>query len=225
MESNKQEQDWIEWLGTLKDPHPALRAFSKSYHYFSLHQVIAFARLFQAIPFCDRKSLAMLADVLHEELGRGSEKRVHSVLFERFAAAVGVDVSTLPLAEADVLPGVLAYVHELETAFGGKSLPYALATYQFLESSAVETYGPLLARLRSLGFSEDDLEFFALHAEVEVEHAQSARDMVERQRFTTQELEQYHGQLERLQGLWNQFWSDIISASRQAISHATETVV
>lgn len=224
MTSKSQEHLWIEWLRDLDNPFPALRAFSAHYHYFSLHQVIAFSRLFQVIPPGDRKSLAMLADVLHEELGRGAADRVHSALFERFAAAVGTDMTQLPLDEREVLPGVLAYVRELDEAFGGASLPRALGTYQFLESSAVETYGPLLQTLRSFGISEPALEFFALHAEVEIEHAQAARDMVERQSFGPEEMEAFQRQIIVMQGLWSRFWREIFEASRHAVRHARESV-
>lgn len=211
--STGSETVWMNWLSRRRDPLPALRTFSRHYHYFSIHQVTAFSRLFQALPVTERESLALLADVLHEELGRGRPDRVHSILFERFAHAVGVDVSTLPLASSVVAPGVRWYVAELELGFGGGSLAAALATYLFLESSAVQTYPPLLALLRSFGLGEADLEFFSLHAAVEVEHAEAAQAMVRRAGLSPGDVE-FNEQTALLRQVWERFWVDILAVSR-----------
>lgn len=207
---------WMEWLEQQSDVRPALQAFCKQYHYFSLNQVIAFSRLFSVVGPNDRNSLALLASVLFEELGLGDPKKVHSVLFERFAVACGVDLAELPLKPSHVVSGVRSYVLELHSAFGGASLPRALATYQFLESSAVETYGPLLLLLTRLKFSADVLEFFSLHATVEVEHAAAAQKMVDRAAFSAEAKAEFDDQTALLQRCWQEFWSDIWQAGRAA---------
>jgi hypothetical protein len=65
------EQRWMKWLGGLANWKSALCDFVTHYHYFSVNQVIAFSRLFGCLPRTDRDSLAMLAEVLFEELGNG----------------------------------------------------------------------------------------------------------------------------------------------------------
>jgi len=195
----------------------ALRAFSPHYFYFSYRQVVAFTALFRQVDALDRESLAMLADVLHEELGRGIPERVHSRLFERFAAALNLRRDDLLLEPAEVLPGVRAYAGELERAFTAGSLPEALATYVFLESSAVDTYGPLVATLETLGFSADDVEFFALHAGVEPEHAAAADAMLCRHGLDANHPA-VRSQLERLAGFWHAFWTEIDEECRRAIA-------
>lgn len=211
------ESDWMQWLGHLPDAQPALRAFACHYHYFSLNQVAAFSRLLAGIPRTDRTALALFADVLYEELGRGTLGAVHSVVFERFARAVGVDPAALPLPPSQVAPGVRWYVCELELAFGGPSLARALATYSFLESAAVQTYGPLLQTLRGLNYTAEQLEFFARHATVEVEHAEAARQLVERAALTPAQREEFEDQTTLLGRAWQAFWHDIHAAGRAAL--------
>lgn len=210
------EFGWMEWLEQQSDSRPALRAFCKQYHYFSINQVIAFSRLFGVVGSNDRNSLALLASVLHEELGSGDPKRVHSVLFEKFAVECGIDVTELPLSPSNVVPGVRSYVLELYSAFDGLSLPRALATYQFLESSAVETYGPLLKLLARIGFDADALEFFALHATVEIEHAAAAQNMVKRAGFSGEDSAAFADQKALLSKTWSAFWRDIWTNCRAA---------
>jgi Iron-containing redox enzyme len=216
------ERLWLDWIAQQDEPLPALRVFSENYHYFSLHQAVAFARLFQVVAAHDRESLVLLADMLYQELGQGDKNRAHSVIFEQFAKAVGVNISHLPLSPDKVVDGVRWYVCELEKGFGG-SLPCALATYQFVEGSGVETYGPLLSILRSLGLSEEALEFFTLHAEVEIEHTEVAAKIVHRARaaFSAEESQAFDVQKSVLQRAWEQFWKDIFTACKQETSVVT----
>lgn len=104
--------------------------FARHYHWFSLQQVLAFAGIFQVVPAEDRTSLSELAVGLADELGGGHVDAVHSVMFERFAEEVGVDLDTLPLAAAQVLPAVQAYVEKLRRAFS-ESVVAAAAAYRF----------------------------------------------------------------------------------------------
>lgn len=208
-EAFKVEQDWMQWLKTLTDPRPALQAFGRQYHYFSLNQVVAFSRLLSTIPRTDRESMALFAEVLYEELGTGKLSAVHSVVFERFAKATGIDTGELPLSPGQVIDGVRWYICELEMAFGGNSLARALSTYCFLESSAVKTYGPLLETLRSLGFSDLDLEFFVQHAKIEIEHAKAAQSLVERAKLSDEQKLDFNDQSRLLDRCWIAFWKDM----------------
>jgi pyrroloquinoline quinone (PQQ) biosynthesis protein C len=210
------EARWIAWLQTAPEVEKALRAFCPHYFYFSYRQVVAFSGLFTKVDPLDRESLAMLADVLHEELGRNDPERVHSRLFERFAASLGLSPAELRMDPVRVLPGVRAYVAELERAFGSGSQAEALAAYLFLESSAVDTYAPLVETLRALGCSDENIEFFELHAGVEPEHAAAAEAMLRRHGL--------HGgdpaveeQTRRMAELWRDFWEQIDQRCHEAL--------
>ncbi len=210
------EHQWMQWVVKSSDPRFAIRTFAKHYHYFSINQVVAFSRLLATIPRTDRESMALFAEVLFEELGSGKHNLVHSIIFERFAKAAGIDPGELPLKPGQVAPGVRWYVCELEMAFGGNSLPRALATYCFLESSAVATYGPLLETLRSLGFSETELDFFIRHSEIEIEHSKAAHQLVERAHLSSDQMIEYHDQTLLLDKCWKIFWTDIWKECQEA---------
>lgn len=209
------EREWLAWLSRQPDPMPALRAFASHYHFFSLRQVIAFTGLFRRVSPADRQALASLGEVLHEELGAGNPLHVHSILFEKFAREVGVDVGTLPLSEDVVAPGVSAYVDALFDAFDGGSPATACAAYVFLETSAVETYGPLLATLTTLKIRREALEFFARHAQVEPGHKEAAEALAQRYVDASTRAE-YDATIARLAAKWEQFWHSIAEVSRAA---------
>jgi pyrroloquinoline quinone (PQQ) biosynthesis protein C len=210
------EARWIDWLRTTPEVQKALRSFCPHYFYFSYHQVVAFSGLFTKVDPLDRESLAMLADVLHEELGRDDPERVHSRLFERFAESVGLSPAEVQIDPAEVLPGVRAYVAELERAFGSGTQAEALAAYLFLESSAVDTYAPLVATLRGCGYSDEDVEFFELHAGVEPEHAAAAEAMLRRHGLDGGDPA-VEEQTRRMAGLWQDFWEQIDQRCREAV--------
>src|SRR6478672_4804018 len=87
--ATESENRWVRHLEHSRDHRVCLRAFCPHYYYFSLNQVIAFTGIFKTLDVLDSESLCKLADVLHEELGRNRLQEVHSVLFRRFAQAVG----------------------------------------------------------------------------------------------------------------------------------------
>lgn len=209
------EREWLVWLAEQPDPIPALRLFATHYHFFSLRQVIAFTGLFRRVSPTDRESLASLGEVLHEELGGGNPRQVHSILFERFARAVGVDIDRLPLSEHVVAPGIRAYVDTLFEIFDGESAAAACAAYVFLESSAVETYQPLLATLTSLGIHPDALEFFARHAQVEPGHKEAAEAIAGRYVDDTTRAD-YEATIARLAAKWNGFWRSVAEMTTRA---------
>lgn len=205
------ELRFIDWLAELEHPLAATRRYAEQYHFFSLHQIRAFSQILLRFPATDRGAASLIASVLFDELGRGKANDVHSVMFERFARSIDVDVSALPLEPQNVIPGVRSYVDELFAAFDGTStIPRAVATYLFLEESAVKTYAPFLAVLRGPRFAGADIEFFELHAELEVEHAQAAADLVDRYVGPDgPDRLAFADQQARMSRLWQAFWQDM----------------
>ena len=175
--------------------------------------MVAFSRFIALIPATDRNSLCELGKVLYEELGHGNPDRTHSVLFERFALEVGVSAESLPLPAEEVLPGIRDYVDALEAGFSGPSVARAAATYVFLETSAVRTYGPLSEALKALVPSPEAREFFALHSTLEPEHQATAEALAARYIKTENDRREYDHQLQQMEARWEAFWSDIYRAT------------
>jgi hypothetical protein len=205
----------LEFLAKLRlSPTPllGLERFAPQYHYFSLHQVVAFSGIIRHIPAVDRASLSEVTSVLYDELGRGDPTKAHSVLFEDFAKAVGSSASRLPLPKCDVLPGVDRYVHNLRAAFGESStLAAAVAAYVFLEASAVNTYGPFLDTLRTFReLSPDCLRFFDVHATLEPQHLRAAYRLGEVLGINSEDPAYVQTSV-LLSSSWNLFWSDLVT--------------
>jgi len=201
---------WLNHINTCHDPMKALNVFCHNYYYFSLNQVLAFSKLIALISPFDHETLAILAQTVFDELGCGDPDAVHSILFARFMMAVGVNSEERPSANT-VLPHVKNYIDELHIAFSGRSLPIALASYVFLEKSAIDSYGPLYETIsRALpNLSQDDLEFFSMHAILEQEHEKAARQLVEKQCFNQAQCNEYDKQYHHLASCWDLFWQDI----------------
>jgi|GEM_PF-5313484 len=211
------ELAFIRWIGSLQDPAPALRAYARQYQYFSLHQIRAFAQIMNRLPATDRGALSLVASVLYDELGQGKESEVHSVMFERFASSIGVPSSELPLSENDVASGVRNYISELFDAFGqNASLARALATYLFLERSAVLTYQPFLDTLRLMRLPRVDSQFFEVHATMEIGHERAAADLVARYASSDSSVSEIASQTARMARCWQAFWADMLAHCQAA---------
>ena len=212
--TTQSELAWLQRLREVDGPtrERALRTFARQYHWFSLHQVLAFSRIFSVMTPTDRASLADLGSVLFDELGCGSPDRVHSVLFEQFAQAVGEDPAALPIPADEVLPAVRSYIDDLNRHFSS-GLLWAAAAYRFLEWSAVASYAPLLAALTEAGLSQGALEFFALHAELELEHLHSAQRLLDRLIIDADDRQSADAVQESLARSWDAMWAALVSHS------------
>lgn len=203
------ETTFFDLVANSEEPNAVLQRFGIQYHYFSLHQIHAFCGVFRILKPKDRDTAAALAKVVYEELGEGHPRRVHSVILETFLREVGVEVSDLPLQKSEVVSGVAAYVDELYSAFWGQDRSVALATYCFLENSAVQTYPALEAILSQVGISPEGREFFQLHGGLEVEHAATAEKLAISSVTDPIEINRFNAQLKKLNQIWEQFWKDV----------------
>lgn len=206
------ELAFFDRVTSSKEPKAALRGFAPHYHYFSTRQIHAFAGVFRLFTPADREVLTTLSEVLYEEMGEGQPTRAHSLLLERFIEEIGGDKSVLPLDEARVAPGVREYVECLYEAFWGDDLPKALATYCFLENSAVKTYPKFVEVLNELDLSDTAKEFFVLHTGLEVEHAKAAQKLVTSHLKDSAQASAFNRQFARLRQVWERFWVDITHA-------------
>jgi pyrroloquinoline quinone (PQQ) biosynthesis protein C len=201
------EGAWLERLlaGDAARAHSALVRFVPQYHWFSQHQVVAFSRLLAQVPAHEVETLVELADVLSDELGRGSATAAHSLVFARFARSVGYE-DELPIAAAEVIPEVAAYVELLHRCFTN-DLVGGAAAYRFLEASAVASYAPLLEGFRRV-VVDADLDFFVVHAELEPHHLDRAKEAAGRLIAAADQARADHIDAELAQA-WSEFWTGL----------------
>ncbi|MES2216809.1 MAG: iron-containing redox enzyme family protein [Pseudomonadota bacterium] len=221
------KDQWLDLLKNHKDKKTILTLFCKNYYFFSLHQIRAFSRIIKLFPAEDCNSLSLIASVVYDELGKGIPEKAHSYLFHKFALSVDSRIK-LSCEDNQVVLGVKKYLNDLWDSFDGNSLPKALAAYVFLEETAVAFYPKILKILESCSFkSGDSLEFFYLHAILEVEHEKAANELVIQQNFSSVEQKIYNIQFEYLKRSWEVFWQDILSEARitlEAIDESTSKI-
>jgi pyrroloquinoline quinone (PQQ) biosynthesis protein C len=214
---------WLDLLKNHNNKKTILTSFCKNYYYFSLHQIRAFSRIIKLLPADDSQSLSMLASVIHDEFGNGLPEKAHSNLFKKFALSVDQGLR-LPTEEGQIVFGVRKYVNDLWDSFDGDSLPKALAAYVFLEKSAVAFYPKILNILNSYPDVSNDLEFFHLHATLEVEHEKAAHELVTQQKFSLVNQLAFEAQLEYLKRSWEEFWHDIFIDSHKTLEMEAQSV-
>jgi len=133
----------------------------------------------------------------------------HPQLILRFAKACGI--SEEQLRNGRGLPTTEAWLNwELQAARHQTWLNAIAATHVASEAQEPVLFNKLLPALRNhWKFSEHDLEFWWLHAEVDIEHGGKAIDMVARHAKTKEEQEQaiwWAGEGARMKWL---FWDGI----------------
>lgn len=207
--SGNTEERFFTCLKKSKDPKTILQIFGKQYHYFSLHQIHAFSGIFRIFNPEERNITTALSEVVYEELGEGNPNKAHSVILERFLSEVGVNCAELPINMIDVVDGVLKYIDELYAAFWGENRTVALATYCFLENSAVKTYPAIKTVLKNIGISLKGREFFEIHSLLEVEHAAVAQNLATTMITSPNEIECFNDQITKLNQIWKLFWEDM----------------
>jgi pyrroloquinoline-quinone synthase len=148
-----------------------------------------FAALYARLPDLDARQ-HLLENLLGEEMPASPGKR-HPDLCAKFARACGVPQETLLSAEdgGKVLPTTRAMrsgVWELATV---RTLGEACAGIMVaLEGQLPTLYPKYVKAMRKMGFSDDDMEFFHVHIEGDVEHAHVGLELTARY-ATTAELQ------------------------------------
>jgi len=148
-----------------------------------------FAGLYARLPDLDARQ-HLLENLLGEEMPQAPEKR-HPDLCAKFAMACGVSREELLSAEerGEILPTTRAmrsWVWELATV---RTLGEACAGIMVaLEGQLPTLYPRYVEAMHKMGFSDDDLEFFHVHIEGDVEHAHVGLELTARY-ATTPELQ------------------------------------
>lgn len=216
------EPDYIDvFLNTLKkqkDKRLALQEFCRQYHYFSVNQILAFSKMSLRYSQLDLISICEISKTVYEEYGSGNPARIHSVLFEKMAYACGVKKGELPQPSQKILPAIKKYIQNLDDAFSTGTLAQALSAYVFLETTAVKMYPKFLTALESMGFNEDELDFFSEHANLEPKHLATAIALVENQHFSPTDQQAYESQFLILDKSYREFWNVLNQALMQNVA-------
>ena len=183
-----------------------LRQWAANYHYFSFHQAPLLGILVSSLDPTDVATLTEVSTALFEEFGSGRVEQVHSNLFVRFCAALGIEEAALPIPPTDVEPEVSAYLNFIEHAYRSEIPGVALGAYCFLERSAVQSYPMMLNAFRQLGFNEEDLIFFSTHVIQEAGHDAGAVRIAERSICSETQLAGFSQGLELGSIAWAKMW-------------------
>lgn len=123
-----------------------------------------------ALPRLGGRAKAALIEIQMDEYGSGRAERMHSVLFSRTIAALGLDDSYG--AYVGRLPGVTLATVNLMSMFGLQrrwrgAIVGHLALFEMTSTEPNRRYG---SALRKLGFDTDATEFFDEHVEADAVH-------------------------------------------------------
>lgn len=129
-----------------------------------------------AIPRLRGRAKAAIVRIQCEEYGEGDEQAMHSVLFARTMAVLGLD--TTPLAYLDELPAVTLATSNLVSLLGlHRRLRGALVGHlALLEMTSTGPMSRYVAALERLGIADEAREFYEVHVEADEEHEQLAAD-------------------------------------------------
>lgn len=145
--------------------------WAMQHHYYIEMIPQQFGHFFCRLPDLDAR-LLMLENLVGEEMPGQPDKR-HPELMIKFARACGVSATRVRNAEAngEILPTTRAmrsWIYELvafrHIAEGAAGIMLAL------EGQTPTLFPKYVKALRSMGFSDDELEFFYVHMEADVEH-------------------------------------------------------
>lgn len=192
---------------------PGLVHWARNYHFFSVSQAQLLALVVGAMPATEYRAMTEVTKALYEEYGSGDVEAVHSRLFGRFCAALRLSPGLLPVPRRAVEPVVLGYLQAIEAGYRSSDASAMLATYCFLERSAVLSYPLMLRRLQDLGFTAAELVFFSTHVVQEAGHDQGALRMAQRFVRTAREEQRFARQLRLMQQAWSRFWQPFRASS------------
>ncbi len=139
-----------------------IAGYAHQYRFFEEYLPNFLEKIIKQLPDCQAKSL--LKQNLEDELGHPEP---HLEMFDKFAVAVGCDLSTSPKVSQAMES--LIEVYELAASYGPAN---ALGALSYYEMQSAEIALSKAQGLRSeYGLSEDEITFWDNHATMEVDHA------------------------------------------------------
>lgn len=140
---------------------------TQQYYYIDIVAQM-FAALYARLPDLDAR-----AHMLENLIGEETPGQRHPDILLKFAKACGRDPERIKNAyiNGEVLPatmGMQAWVWQLSTH--AHLCESAAGIMVALEGQTPTIYPPYIEAGRKMGFSDDDLEFFHIHVEADIEH-------------------------------------------------------
>ena len=120
-----------------------------------------------------------LTKVLYSELGDGSVKNRHELLYRNFLRSLGIDIHiamTTPMR-----PSTRAYIEGMENLYGSGNHAMALGASFGLEHMAITMWDhliPGLTILRNSRYPTMDITYFVFHRELESEHERAMEQAI-----------------------------------------------
>lgn len=155
--------------------------WATQHHYYIEMIPQQFGHFFCRLPDLDAR-LLMLENLVGEEMPGKPEKR-HPELMVKFAKACGVSPQKVRTADerGEILPTTRAmrsWIYELvafrHVAEGAAGIMLAL------EGQTPTLFPKYVKAFKKMGFTDDDLEFFYVHMEADVEHQKHGLDITYR---------------------------------------------
>jgi pyrroloquinoline-quinone synthase len=170
---------FVATLDQVRPGRPQLGRWAvQKYHQVFLQNVIFSNIHANAAEFEDVRQ-AMMDQLIAEETAVTSGSAPHYTLMRRFAEACGAQPGEFATSAA--AQEVRAYVDALTSLCRHRHFALGMLVIYCIESQSGESAGKLLAWLRANhGFSEEELEWFAVHAEDEDDHAAAGLALVRR---------------------------------------------
>ncbi len=151
-----------------------IRLFARQYYLYSKLFPLYVASVIANIP--DDKPRAYLVKNLYEEGGENNISQTHVAIFKRFLGSLRLDSSEIERTEP--LPETRMFIHEYLFVCKHSHFLEALgALGPGTESIVPYIYHPIYEGLRKEpSLQERDLEFFALHMQLDVEHSANIKE-------------------------------------------------
>lgn len=120
-----------------------------------------------------------LTKVLYSELGDGTVKNRHELLYRNFLRSLGIDIHgamTTPMR-----PSTRAYIEGMESLYGSGNHAMALGASFGLEHMAITMWDrliPGLMHLQATRYADMDMTYFVFHRQLESEHERAMEQAV-----------------------------------------------
>ncbi|MCC5870698.1 MAG: iron-containing redox enzyme family protein [Gammaproteobacteria bacterium] len=164
-----------------------LGEWAVQHHYYIAPVPQHLALLYSRIPDLDARQHVM-ENIVGEEMPEAPEKR-HPNLLVKFAIACGKSREDVEGAEerGDILPSTRAMAAWTWELTAIRSISDACASLMVgLEGQLPTLYPTYVSAMEKMGFTDDDLEFFHVHIEGDVGHAQTGLELTSRYANTPQ---------------------------------------
>ncbi len=152
------------------------RAFALMYYPHILRTRLYQANTLGITP--DENIQFVLADILYDEYGNGDVDRSHMAVYRKFLYAL--DLTDEDISNAPIIPELQMYIDGMMHLTQGKDWLAAVAAVGIASEWPIpELYTAFVKGFRTIpGITDDDLELFISHIELDLEHSRMMEDAI-----------------------------------------------